>query len=404
MSIISTRSVISVVVVSAVLLILSCVQVSKFDPTSFMVDTAEIDKVPASCKFSYNSAIPKVAVTNFTNNTTFDYAKMVQANVHGTKDKTSVGGAVAAAGPGVAGIAWGTKERTKFQTDSQVIQREVNAKLSESVEDGVINEIVNMGGSQVFTRSEMKKVMDEQKFQSSGLVDDNTLVGLGKLAGVKYIITGSVSNVNLNWVDLKDSKEAASKYLGLAGSILAAGASTQEGWNINTEIALRVIDVETGQVLFSKTVSGKDIIGKTPYPNYDALIGGIKKAATKAIMDVRPELSKWFFVRGYILQTRTSPDGQSRAALVNVGTKQGIKNDSQLAVYTFQEIKDPLTGAASCDKVKLPVTLDPTDQIQDDKGWFIISGDAPAMKRVKAGQIVERGSLKGQGLMQKIGY
>lgn len=384
---------------------ISCVpQVTKIDPLAFMVDTAEPEKIPPVCSSTYEAAIPKVAIVNFTNNTTFDYAKMVQASVQGAGQRTTVGGAVGAAGRGVAGVVWGERERMQFQAESQRIEREANAKLSESVEDGVTNEIVNIGGSRVFTRAEIQKVLNEHKFQMSGLVDQSTLVQFGKFAGVKYIITGSVNNVNLSWVSLQSLREGASQHLGLVGSLLAAGAETQEGWNIKTDIALRIIDVETGEILFSKVVSGKDIIGKVPYPNFDALIGGIKKAATKAITDARPELSRWFTIRGYILQTRISPDGKSRVALVNVGRKQGIKEDTELIVYTFQEIKDPFTGKASCDMVKFPVVLKPTDQLQDDKGWFTVEGDEPAIKRVRAGQLVERGQMKGQGFMQKMGF
>jgi len=381
-----------------------CATVAKIDPTAFIPDTGLKETIPPVCRSSYELAIPKVAVVNFTNNTTFEYAKMVQASVQGASQRTAVGGAAVGVGPGVAGIVWGSKEQAQFQADSQRIEREVNAKLSESVEDGVMNEIVNMGGAKVFTRNEMQKVLEEHKFQASGLVDEKTLVQFGKLAGVKFIVTGSVTNVNLKWVSLEATKSGLQKHLGLVGSIVAAGVEQQEGWNIDTDISLRIIDVETGEVVFSKAVSGKHIIGKTPYPNYDALIGGIKKAAQKAIADARPELSKWFTLRGYIIQTRTSSDGKQRAALVNLGYKHGLKEDMQLIVYTFQEIEDPFSGKKSCDKVKLPVVLKPTNQIQEESGWFIVEGDEQSIRRVKTGQLVERAPLKGAGFFEKLGH
>jgi curli biogenesis system outer membrane secretion channel CsgG len=381
-----------------------CAGVAKIDPTAFIPDTGPKETIPPVCKSAYELAIPKVAVVNFTNNTTFEYAKMVQASVQGSSQRTAVGGAAVAVVPGAAGIVWGQKEQAQFQADSQRIEREVNAKLSESVEDGVINELVNMGGSEVFTRNEMQKVLEEHKFQASGLVDEKSLIQFGKLAGVKFIVTGSVNNVNLKWVSLEETKRGLQKHLGLIGSIAAAGMEQQEGWNIDTDIALRIIDVETGKIVFTKSVTGKHIIGKTPYPNYDALIGGIKKAAQKAIADARPELSRWFTLRGYILQTRTSPDGKQRAALVNLGYKHGLKEDMQLIVYTFHEIEDPNSGKKSCNKVKLPVTLKATNQIEEEMGWFIVDGDEQSIKRVKTGQLVERAQLKGAGFFEKLGH
>ncbi|RME67257.1 MAG: curli production assembly protein CsgG [Nitrospirae bacterium] len=353
---------------------------------------------------AYKSAIPKVAVVNFRNNTTFEYANVVESHVRGSGERTTVGAAGIAVGPGVAGAVWGEKEKRKFKRDAQTIQRQFNAKLAESVEEGVTDYLVNLGGAEVYTRADLQKVLEEQKFQMSGLVDESTLVNIGKLAGVKYIVTGAVNNVNLKWVTLEEVKSAAKRHLGLVGSLIAIGAEQQEGWNLETDVALRIIDVETGKVVFSKIVHGKHIIGKTPYPNYDALIGGIKEAAKKALLDASPELSKWFSVKGYIYQIRRSPDGKQKAALVNIGSKAGLKPGSELVAYAFQAIQDPFTGQVTCDVVKLPVTLRVTNQIQEDKAWVIIEGTPEYVNRLRPGQLVERAALKGQSAMQKMGH
>ena len=383
-------------VILLITMLVACLpkQITKIDPTAFYVDDDSQMQIPSVCKPAYEKTILKVAVVNFTNNTTFDYAKMVQESVQGSGQRTTVGGAAAAVGPGVAGIVWGEKEKTQFQRDSQRIEREVNAKLSESIEDGVTDELVNIGGMKVFTRSEMQKILTEYKFQMSGLVDNSTLIKFGSIAGVKYVVTGSVDNVNLKWVSLESLRGGLSQHLGLIGSAIAAAAETQEGWNISTETTVRILDVETGEILFSKKVAGKEIVGKVPYPNFDALIGGIKKAASKGLLDTRPELSKYFSVKGYILQTRTSPDGKERAAIINIGEAQGLKPGSKLIVYTFQEIKDPFTGKSTCDRIKLPVNTEVTDQIQEDKAWVLISGDINQIKRVRAGALVERAPME----------
>jgi hypothetical protein len=189
---------------------------------------------------------------------------------------------------------------------------------------------------------------------------------------------------------------------------MAAGLEAQEGWNIGTEITLRILDVETGEVLLSDKVIGKANIGKIPYPNYDALVGGIKKAASKGIENTIPKLSKWFTVKGYINQLRTSPDGKERVARINIGEKLGIKPGSKLVVYTFEELEDedPVTGIkkSSCNIFKLPVELTVTDQIQAESAWTTVEGKPQDLKRVKVGQLVERQPLGGQGFMKKMGY
>ena len=383
----------------------SCAGVIKLDPTSFNVDTGPKETIPAVCKSSYTTGEISVAIVNFTNNTTFEFAKVVQSNVSGSSNRTAVGGAAVGATPAGAGIVWGQAEKANFQRDAQTTERQINAKLSESVEDGVMDELVNMGGAKVFTRKDLEKIMSEQKFQQSGMVDDKNLAKIGKLAGVKYIVTGSVNNVDLSYKSFESARKGADKQGSILGSIVAAGLESQEGWNIGTEVALRILDVETGGVLFSKVVSGKHIIGKIPYPNYDALIGGMKKAAAKGLADARPQLSKWFTVKGYIMQTKTSPDGKMRAALINIGEKQGLKPGSELFAYTFQEISDPFDEKKiSCDVVKLPLELKVTEQLQADRAWVVVESKPEQLGRIRTGQLVERKPLAGQGLMNKMGY
>jgi len=189
----------------------------------------------------------------------------------------------------------------------------------------------------------------------------------------------------------------------ILGTAAAAAIETQEGWNVSTEITLRILDVETGEVLLSKKMNGRHVIGKIPYPNFDSLIGGIKKAASKALQDARPELSKYFPLKGYVIQLKSSPDGKSKAALINIGEKEGLKPGHEFFVYTFEEVEDPLTGKKECDAPKLPVKLVVTDQVQPDRAWTIIEGKPEQLKMVQVGQLVERVPLKGQGFVDKMG-
>lgn len=402
--------------IGIILLFGGCATPIKHDPTAFLLDPVVMDPIPEVCRPAYERAKLKVAVTNFANNTTFEYAKMVQASVQGAGQRTAVGGAAAGVTPAGVGVVWGAKERTQFQQESQTTEREINAKLSESVEEGVMDELVNMGGATVMTRKDLEKIMAEQQFQASGLVDEKTLIQIGKLAGVKLLVTGAVNNVDLKYVTMEAAKKGAASAgdrvgggaglaLSLLGAATAAAMEATEGWNITTDIALRIIDAETGEVLLSRVVTGKHIIGRIPFPSYDALIGGMKKAAAKALTDARPQLSKWFTVRGYILQTRTSQDKKERSALINLGEKDGLRSGSELIAYTFQEIVDPFDPKKrSCDMVRLPLTLKVTEQLQADKAWVMIQGPQEAIGRVKAGQLVERKPLEGQTTLKKMGF
>ena len=57
------------------------------------------------------------------------------------------------------------------------------------------SELINIGVFQVLERSEMKRLLDEQKFQYSGCVDLKCAVELGKMLGAKYMVVGTISKV-----------------------------------------------------------------------------------------------------------------------------------------------------------------------------------------------------------------
>lgn len=372
----------------------------KIDPSALPItpEDRQVEQIPDVCKTAYKQAIPRVAVLDFTNNTTFDVAHVFQSQRSYQYKTGRAGAAGIVVAPGAAGVGYAEVEAGKGREQLESVSRQVNAKLGESIAEGVAGQLVNMGGAKVYTRRDLQKILQEQKFQQSGLTDEKTLVQLGKLAGVKYIITGSVNNVTIKWVELSSAKEAAKKYLGLTGSLLAAAAETQEGWNISTDLTIKILDVETGEVVFAKNVSGREVLGKTPTFSYDTLIGGIKKAAMDAVESIRPELSKYFKIRGYIVQLRTSPDKEKRYALINVGSKMGVKPGQEFFAYSFQSITDPLTGKESCDMFKLPVTLEVTNQVQENKAWTVVEGDKDQIMRLKLGQLVERKPLESSSL------
>lgn len=376
----------------------------QIDSAAFLPDRGSKEIVPNACKPLYDTAATRVAIAPFSNNTPFDYAKEVQVHVTGASERQARGAAAGRATRGGAGVVWGTDERRRFQQDTRMTQQEMNSKLSESLEDAVLDQIRGIPGIRVYARKELSKVFDEMKLQQSGMVDQATAVQLGKLVGAKFIVTGSFNNIALSYRSTESiqrggrdiGRRAADQRTGdnalwaaLAGHAVAAAAEAVEGWSVEAEVLVRVLDVETGEVTFSKSFKGNESLGRIPYPGFAEVVGGVKKAGTKNLEDLRPALSRNFSARGYIIQTKTSPDGRQRIALVNLGSKAGVTENAQLSGYTFSEVEDPISGQKTCDQSRLPVILRVTDQIQQDKAWVMIEGEPDCVKRVKAGQLVE---------------
>ncbi len=388
----------------SVFLVIACGPKSaSMDPTTYPITPADRVKVevPPACKVAYENAIPKIAVVDFTNNTTFDLAKVTETYSAGRETRREIHGGVWGATGGSSGIGvghvGGSAGSKEWSQHAQTVSRDINANLGKSVAEAVVSELANIGGMTIYTRRDLEKILQEQKLQMSGLVDPNTAVQVGRLAGVRYIVTGAINNINLKWIDVGEVRRGVAQHFGFFGSVASVGASTQEGWNLTVDIVVKVLDTETGEIIFSKRGTGREVLGKTPTFNYDSIIGAAKKASQEALEDMRPELSKLFPLRGYIIQLRTSPDGKERYALINVGSKNGVKEGQEFFVLDFQEVQDPITGRTICDQVKLPVSLVVSNQIQRDKAWTVAEGDKNQLMRVKLGQVVERKPIEKKG-------
>lgn len=376
----------------------------KLDSAAFIVDKGPKEDIPLACRSLYESAIPSVAIAPFSNNTPFDYAKEIQANVAGSLYRQQKEAAAAGVAPGGVGAVWSVSEQRQFLTDLRMSQQDMNSRLSESVEEGVMDQFKGLGGVKVYTRKDMPRIFDEMKFQQSGMVDEKTAVKLGKLIGARYIVTGSFNNIALSYTSMQELRRA-SRDLGnktaeqlegwagvaaiVVGAAGAVAAEAVEGWKIDAEVMVRIVDAETGEVLFSEKITGRENIGKMAYPGFAEVVGAVKKAASQKMGNLKQSLSKHFIARGYIFQTRTSPDGSQRIALINLGRINGLREDSRLSVFAFSEIEDPITGRKICDQSRLPVTLIMTEQLQPDKAWVLIDGNSDQVKRVKTGQLVE---------------
>ena len=57
------------------------------------------------------------------------------------------------------------------------------------------SEMIALELYQVLERTEMKRLLSEQKFQYSGCVDTKCAVELGKMLGAKYMVVGTISKL-----------------------------------------------------------------------------------------------------------------------------------------------------------------------------------------------------------------
>ncbi len=81
-----------------------------------------------------------------------------------------------------------------------------------AIREIISSTIVNLGGYNIVERSMLEKVMEEQSFTNSGVVDDNQATEIGKLAGANKVIvsvvtlTGGRNMLSVKIIDVKTAQ------------------------------------------------------------------------------------------------------------------------------------------------------------------------------------------------------
>lgn len=162
-----------------------------------------------------------------------------------------------------------------------------NKDMGTIVAEWFITAMVREGRFDVVERRMLEKILGEQKLAMSGVVDADSATQIGKLLGVKVIITGSVMKL----------KEV-------------------------TEINARIIDVESASIIAAEN---------------------IKSSATARLQDMVIEMSekiiKNFPLEGYVVNR----SGDS--VTLDLGMRTGVKTGMRFIVFREgQIIKHPKTG------------------------------------------------------------
>ena len=161
------------------------------------------------------------------------------------------------------------------------------ADMGEIVSEWLITALVQEGRFDVVERRLLKKIMEEQKLVMTGIVDEGSATQLGKLLGVKAIISGSV-------IKFKNT----------------------------SEVNARIIDVESASIIAAESVTSTTATGLEEL---------IAEMAERIIRD--------FPLEGYVVRRNEN------TILIDLGKRAGVKRDMRFIVFKEGNvIKHPKTG------------------------------------------------------------
>jgi len=228
----------------------------------------------------------------------------------------------------------------------------MDSGLSYNATELLVNTLVNDGRFEVYERSRLEEIIDEIEFQHySGLVDPNTAVRIGQLAGVDIVVSGRVSNVQFS-----------------KGGSLNLGAVKLKKSSTKVSMTVRAIEVATGRILFStmkdESASRTGVSARLRLP----IPGGISfsKEEAENILDVIAEIcekvvdefghnmaverrsqdfSKRQDLEGYIVEVMATSGGELVRVYTNLGEDTGIQVGDKIEIYKEgNAIVDPITN------------------------------------------------------------
>ncbi|MFH1541314.1 MAG: CsgG/HfaB family protein [Elusimicrobiota bacterium] len=201
-------------------------------------------------------------------------------------------------------------------------------RLGTAASDVLLTELGKSDKFILVERAKLDKIMEEQKLQTTGIVDANTVAQMGKILGLDAIVVGSISQFGVK----------------TGGSDYFLTQSKQQVAECTVDI--RVIEVETGKILYID--SGKGIaksskgsfLGMGTKGGYDETLEGEA---------LRASIAK--FVDNIINKINARPwscrvaevDGDS--IYLDAGQESNLKLGTKLAIFSQgKEIRSPDTG------------------------------------------------------------
>ncbi|MBE9537266.1 MAG: hypothetical protein IMF07_08805 [Proteobacteria bacterium] len=218
------------------------------------------------------------------------------------------------------------------------VQLRYKWNIGRGVRDLLVDELVRSRHYEVLTRSELGSVINEIETQKSPYFRKEGKVASGKLKNAKYLIKGSITD--FTHVAGGGIRAFASKLgLGIGGDVALVS------------VTLYVIDIESGEVVASESLSGKAYAGNIKFEAFYSKVGfggkafyrtPLGKATKEAISKCIKSISR------AIAQNKWHPrvvKVNNSNIIISGGIDRALKTGSKWVAYEKgAELIDPASG------------------------------------------------------------
>ena len=191
---------------------------------------------------------------------------------------------------------------------SQIVRNGYSSYAADNMTEELINVLVNSGTYTVIERSQLDQVVQEMGFESTGMVNPDSAIEIGKLSGAQYILVGKVT--------MADVYNSTVPLLGIKTLKAKVG------------LEYRLLDGKTGQILLSNTIEDQH--------TEDAITGSDfsdQVVLHKACGDVAKKVLKEIQKKNPIVGTVLDIDSSNTVVYVDLGRESGLQVGELLQVY-----------------------------------------------------------------------
>ena len=195
--------------------------------------------------------------------------------------------------------------------------------------------LTQSGRFELITSGQRDKLLNEQGFNNSDLVDPKQATRVGKLLSARIIIIGNALDVTSS----KSTVPRGGSLPGRLGRIGGIGGGDELSSDVRAKVQIQMIDAETGVVKLSRSYEEKvsrNSIGKSQ-SDYDTLREGYRVAMQKIAAQFSQEFGLGMPVEGLVVFVRGG-----RVA-IDIGSDQSVQPGQEFEILSQDE---PIKNAA----------------------------------------------------------
>ena len=239
--------------------------------------------------------------------------------------------------------------------------------LGEAAADELVTQLLKTGKFTVIERAQLAAVMAEQKLGASGAVTAGQAAQIGKLLGVQFILTGSITQFSVERT---------------GGTIRAFGGIGASVTNAEAKLDVRLISTETAEIVVAAEGQGNKRMGGGSFRGTGAERTFEQGAAQEALRPAVEQVVASLADQAGTLQAAApaAPAGQvvglkAEVVYINRGQNAGVKVGQRFNVSRVtDEIKD--ADGRVLDRVVSQVgVVEVTQVLSQSAVCKIVSGD-----------------------------